>query len=109
MSQGLRGRVPFDELLVDLLLAENRTLAGELAARVNCLSGEGEDRLITTLRTFLSCGGQRSAAAVALRVHPNTFDLRLKRIRELTGLDTRVPDDLVRLVLGLRAAEGLAA
>lgn len=108
-SLGLRGRVPFDELLVDLLLAENKTLAVELAARLSCLSAEGEDRLMTTLRTFLSCGGQRSAAAIALHVHPNTLDLRLKRIRELTGLDMRIPDDLVRLVLGLRAAEGLAA
>jgi hypothetical protein len=108
MELELRGRVAFDDLLIDLLLAESPTLAGELAARVCCLAEDGEDRLLTTVRTFLDCRARRATAASALHIHPNTLDLRLKRIHELTGLDLRLPDDLVRLVLGLRAAERAA-
>jgi len=34
-------------------------------------------------------------------VHANTVAYRLARVRDLTGLDPRVPQDAVLLVLGL--------
>lgn len=34
-------------------------------------------------------------------MHPNTVAYRLKRVKELTGLDPRVPRDATMLVLAL--------
>jgi DNA-binding PucR family transcriptional regulator len=41
-------------------------------------------------------------------VHPNTISYRLRRIKELTGRDPHVPDDLLLLQLGLKLT-GLSA
>jgi PucR C-terminal helix-turn-helix domain len=38
-------------------------------------------------------------------VHPNTVVYRLRRIRELTGRDPRIMDELVVLFLALKLAE----
>jgi DNA-binding PucR family transcriptional regulator len=41
-------------------------------------------------------------------VHPNTVAYRLRRVRELTGLDARVPTDAALLVIALKARGGTA-
>lgn len=43
--------------------------------------------LVGTLTGYIASGGRRSEAAQALHVHPNTLDYRLRRIRDLTGVD----------------------
>ena len=68
------------------------------------LAGRDHDGLITsTLRTFLATGSVPDTAKREV-VHPNTVLYRLKRVRELTGLDPRVPADAAVLVLGFGAS-----
>ncbi|WKX12171.1 CdaR family transcriptional regulator [Streptomyces sp. NL15-2K] len=55
-----------------------RTVAGRLEP--------GPD-LLVTLDAYYRCDMNRGAAAAALNVHPRTLDYRLRRVRELTGID----------------------
>jgi hypothetical protein len=93
-----------DDLLVEQLLVGNPRVTTALARRVrDPLAGRDHDGLITsTLRTFLSTGSVPATAKHEV-VHPNTVLYRLKRVRELTGLDPRVPADAAVLVLGFSA------
>jgi hypothetical protein len=90
-----------DDLLIEQLLAGNPRVTAALARRVRePLAGRDHDGLITsTLRTFLETGSVPETAKREV-VHPNTVLYRLKRVRELTGLDPRVPADAAVLVLG---------
>jgi hypothetical protein len=92
-----------DDLLVEQLLAGNHRVASALSRRVrDALAGRDHDGLITsTLRTFLETGSVPDTARAEV-VHPNTVLYRLKRVRELTGLDPRVPSEAALLVLGFR-------
>ncbi|MDP9286169.1 MAG: GAF domain-containing protein [Actinomycetota bacterium] len=67
--------------------------------------------LLPTLEEFLSRRGTITATAEALYIHPNTLRQRLRRIRELTGLDLRKEDWLmveiaVKLAALQRAMQG---
>jgi len=56
-----------------------------------------KSQLFDTLETYLDLYGKRKLAAERLSVHPNTLDYRIRKIKELTGMD---PDDpSSRLVL----------
>ena len=92
-----------DDLLVEQLLTGNPRVAAALSRRVReALAGRDHDGLITsTLRTFLDCGSVPDTARTEV-VHPNTVLYRLKRVRELTGLDPRVPSEAALLVLACR-------
>ncbi|MEY2567899.1 MAG: hypothetical protein QOE35_2428 [Actinomycetota bacterium] len=92
-----------DDLLVEQLLAGNQRVAASLSRRVReALAGRDHDGLITsTLRTFLATGSVPDTARAEV-VHPNTVLYRLKRVRELTGLDPRIPGEAALLVLGFR-------
>jgi hypothetical protein len=92
-----------DDLLVEQLLVSNPHVADALARRVrDALAGRDHDGLITsTLRTFLGCGSVPDTARAEV-VHPNTVLYRLKRVRELTGLDPKIPAEAALLVLGCR-------
>lgn len=101
---GLRsGAFGPDDLLIEQLLAANPRVATSLRRRVrDALAGRDHDGLITsTLRAFLETGSVPDTAKREV-VHPNTVLYRLKRVRELTGLDPRVPADAAMLVLGFR-------
>lgn len=91
-----------DDLLVEQLLLGNERVADALQRRVaDVLAARDGDGVVrATLRAYLACG---SIPEVARRehVHANTVSYRLGRVRELTGLDARVPADSVLLVLGL--------
>ncbi|CAM5531213.1 hypothetical protein SAURM35S_02268 [Streptomyces aurantiogriseus] len=43
--------------------------------------------LVVTLDACYRCDMNRGAAATALNVHPRTLDYRLRRVRELTGVE----------------------
>lgn len=47
--------------------------------------------LLETLSAYVAASGRRAETAEALHVHPNTLDYRLRRIRELTGIDATDP------------------
>jgi hypothetical protein len=89
-----------DDLLVEqLLLAAPRVAAALERRLVEELASHDPDGIfVSTLRTYLGCGSVPRTAAEAV-VHVNTAAYRLKRIREITGLDPRVPADAILLVL----------
>jgi DNA-binding PucR family transcriptional regulator len=64
--------------------------------------GEKHSELVPTLRAYVDAGFNLTRSAELLRVHPNTVVYRLRRIRELSGRDPQVPDDLLLLYLGLK-------
>lgn len=65
---------------------------------------EGHPELSETLSAHVAEGGRRTPTARRLHVHPNTLDYRLRRIRELTGVDPNDRDggQLVRAALVVR-------
>jgi hypothetical protein len=91
-----------EDLLIEQLLLGNERVAGALRARVlDALARQDQGGVITaTLRTYVETGSVPETARREV-VHPNTVAYRLGRVRELTGLDPRVPRDTAQLVLGL--------
>jgi hypothetical protein len=91
-----------DDLLVEQLLLGNERVAGALRRRVlDVLSARDPGGVVTaTLRTYLETGSVPETSRREL-VHANTVGYRLGRVRELTGLDPRVPQEAALLVLGL--------
>jgi hypothetical protein len=91
-----------DDLLVEQLLLGNERVADALRRRVGdiLLGRDASGVLVTTLRHFLATGSVPETARRE-HVHVNTVAYRLGRVRELTGLDPRVPQDSALLVLGL--------
>jgi hypothetical protein len=58
------------------------------AALLEVLVGlEDHADLLATLAAHIEEGGRRTETAKRLHIHPNTLDYRLRRIRELTGVD----------------------
>ncbi|GAC1442066.1 MAG: helix-turn-helix domain-containing protein [Mycobacteriales bacterium] len=91
-----------DDLLVEQLLLGDERVAGALRRRV-CdvlLDRDASGVLVETLRHFLATGSVPETARHE-HVHVNTVAYRLGRVRELTGLDPRVPQESALLVLGL--------
>lgn len=91
-----------DDLLVEQLLLGNERVADALRRRVVDRLAERDPGglLVTTLRVYLDCGSVPETARRAC-VHPNTVAYRLGRVRDITGLDARVPVESSLLVLGL--------
>ncbi|UGT55453.1 PucR family transcriptional regulator [Nocardia asteroides] len=59
--------------------------------------------LRASVRAYLRAHGEVSAAATALRVHPNTLRYRLRRAEAVLGLDLADPDDRLLLEIQLAA------
>ncbi|GGQ02627.1 hypothetical protein BKA00_004355 [Actinomadura coerulea] len=96
-----------DRRLPDALVLSQPRLAGRLGEVA--LGGLGDvdpgfrEALLTTLETWLECGGSAARAADRLFCHRNTVLNRLRRIERLTGRTLTRPGDLVELVLALSA------
>ena len=95
-----------DDLLVEQLLLGNERVAAALRRRVRdvLMSRDPAGGIVSTLRVYLETGSVPETAKRAI-VHPNTVTYRLGRVRELTGLDPRVPAQAALLVLGLGLAD----
>lgn len=91
-----------DDLLVEQLLLGNERVAASLRRRVADVlaARDGDGVLTSTLRVYLTTGSVPETARREL-VHANTVSYRLGRVREVTGLDARLPQDAALLVLGL--------
>jgi DNA-binding PucR family transcriptional regulator len=63
------------------------------------------DALTETLRTYLDSDLDVSRTAQALYIHPNTVRYRMRRISDLTGLDTQSFSGLVELLTIARLSE----
>jgi len=74
-----------------------------LLGRVADLSAAEQELLLGTLRTWMDCGGNASAAARELYCHRNTVRNRLQRVEELSGQSLSDPRGVAGLSI---AAEG---
>lgn len=98
----------FEELGVYQLLAEaDDPEAVEAYARrwLGALLRYDEEHdyeLVDTLRAYLECGGNYEDTATRLFIHRSTLKYRLKRIREISGLDLSDPDTRFNLHLATR-------
>ncbi|MDQ6749979.1 MAG: helix-turn-helix domain-containing protein [Actinomycetota bacterium] len=70
-----------------------------------------ETGLVRTLETFLDCDGNVAQTAERLFAHRHTIRYRLKRARELSGIDILSSDGREKLSLGLKSMRvlGIAA
>jgi hypothetical protein len=91
-----------EELLVEQLLLGNTRVALALRERVVdvLLARDPSGAVVSTLRRYLATGSIPETARLEV-VHPNTVTYRLGRVRDLTGLDPRIPAEATLLVLGL--------
>ncbi|NDK88166.1 PucR family transcriptional regulator [Gordonia desulfuricans] len=84
--------------LAEIFASRPHMLRGGVERLVHCDRERGSDYL-ATLRIYLECNCDLTAAAKRLFVHRNTLKYRIGRIQEMTGLDFSDPD--VRLVAEL--------
>jgi len=102
---GRTGVVPLRELTLDLLLAGAPRVAADLRHRIlEPLGGDdggARGELRRTVATYIELCRDRQRTARRLHIHPNTLDHRLRRAREVTGLDLDDPEDLAAVVLAL--------
>jgi len=112
LDVGLRLRRPrepihYRDVVVEVMLLGDRAGSERLVA--NYLAPlAGQPELEQTLTVYLEQGKSALAAAERLTVHVNTVGYRLRRVRELTGYDLRVPAVAVNVALALRARDLLA-
>jgi GAF domain-containing protein len=101
LLQGHPALLMYDDLgvykyLLRLSLDEStRDRQHESIARLSDYDERHSTSLVATLEEFLSRRGSISGTARALHIHPNTLRQRLRRIRDLTGLDLRKDDWLM--------------
>ncbi|MEO6857551.1 MAG: helix-turn-helix domain-containing protein [Solirubrobacteraceae bacterium] len=105
LQQGRTGVVPLQDLTLDLLLARAPRVAADLRTRVLDPLGPRDGRsrgdLHRTVATYVALHRDRRQTAARLHIHPNTLDHRLRRARELNGLNLDDPEDLATMVLAL--------
>jgi hypothetical protein len=91
-----------DDLLVEQLLLGNERVSDALRRRVADVLAPRDPggAIVGTLRCYLATGSIPETARRE-HVHANTVAYRLTRVKELTGLDPRVPQDSALLVLGV--------
>jgi PucR C-terminal helix-turn-helix domain len=106
LRTGRAGIVELRSLALDLLLARSPRVAAELRQRILGPLGPKEGRsrgdLLQTVETYVALCRDRQETSERLHIHPNTLDHRLRRARELTGLNLDDPKDLATMVLALQ-------
>ena len=99
------GREPglyrLDDVLVEYQLTRPGAARQRLAAELVPLEDHAE--LLETVETYVAHETNRRRTAAQLHVHPNTVDYRLRRVRELIGIDPLHPAGLPRIVAALAA------
>lgn len=96
--------VHFDSLLLqlgDLAAEQDQPPTGPYHRLVGHDREHGTD-LVATLAAYLDAFGNVNEAASAVRVHPNTFRYRLRRLCEISGLDLGDPGARLAVMLQLR-------
>ncbi len=87
--------------LADLVDEDGDALAGPLGA-LTAYDAEHRSDLVDTVAAYLDAFGDVTRAAAAVHVHPNTFRYRLRRAREVSGIDLDDPDARLAVTLQLR-------
>jgi carbohydrate diacid regulator len=98
----------YDDLRLPVLVASlgdgwQREELAEPARRLAAADRKGE--LARTLGAWFDNGMQHARTALALGIHRNTLDYRMKRIAEICGLDLGATGDLMLLYLALQVDE----
>jgi hypothetical protein len=109
---GLRGIVPYAEVLPEALIGQDRATLRELVdSTLDPLRStrSGGPQYVETAAAWLREGLSVAATARALDVHERTIRYRLARIAKLTGLDLQHADDRFRLDLAIRGERLLDA
>jgi hypothetical protein len=105
---GRTGVVALRALALDLLLARAPRVAADLRKHVldplGARHGRSRGDLLQTVATYVALSRDRRRTAERLFIHPNTLDHRLRRARQLTGLNLDDPEDLATMVLALHEA-----
>ena len=104
---GLRGVVPYGDVLPEALIGQDQVTLRELVdATLTPLRStrNGGPQYIETASVWLQEGLSVAATARALDVHERTVRYRLARIAKLTSLDLQHADDRFRLELAVRGA-----
>jgi hypothetical protein len=96
------------EELADYAAQHQRLLRGPIATLAE-LDRNGRGGQLHTLRVFLDCSGDFTAASAQLHVHRNTLRYRIQRITEATGLDLSDPTERLVAELQLRLLERTGA
>ena len=101
------GMVDSSERLVDVLLAAEAGLSGDLARRalapLDGLPANRRARLLETLEAWIEAHGEVRVAAEALHVHTQTVRYRLSQLREVFGEGLDDPRRRLELALAIRA------
>lgn len=85
------------------LIRDRPELHDPRVAALDAYDREHSTELRTSVGAYLRANGEVSAAATALRVHPNTLRYRLRRAEAVLGLDLADPDDRLLLEIQLAA------
>jgi sugar diacid utilization regulator len=106
---GIRGRaVGLDDVVVDEMLRGSphaqRLLERSLQPLEDYDHAHGT-QLVGTLHAYTATHFNLTKAAELVSVHPNTVVYRLRRIREISGRDPHDVNDLMVLLLALKARE----
>jgi sugar diacid utilization regulator len=96
---------PFEHLVA----STDRSTRTSIGREATPLTENGNGALMETLRAYLDSDLDVTRTAETLYVHPNTVRYRLRRISELTGLDTQSFSGLVELLTISRLAEASPA
>lgn len=110
-SVALFSRVHVEALLLELRdrVAAGKTTVTGPVARLWAHDQVHDTQFIETLRSWLDCMGDVSAAADMLHVHPNTLRYRLRRLAEIGDMDLGDPEARFAAQLLLRIAPELSA
>mgnify|MGYP001173888009 CR=1 FL=1 len=73
------------DLFVEMAVARTPALDGWLRGYARALATG--PNLVATLRAYYANDMNRASTAAALHIHPRTLDYRLRRVREVTGVD----------------------
>lgn len=108
-SRSSHGATEFDELGVIRVLdtgdgcAKIRRFVREWLGPLLDYDARSRSRLVPTLAQHLDCGGSYDMTAAELVIHRSTLRYRLRRIREISGLDLTDADTRLNLHVATRA------
>jgi hypothetical protein len=100
--------IRFDEVVVEHIMRASpysAALLDDVVGRLRAYDRGRPTSLLETLRAYVAADLNVSRTAVGLHVHPNTVTYRLRRIAELIHRDPTKADDLVVLMIALKADE----
>jgi sugar diacid utilization regulator len=108
-SRSPHGATAFDELGVIRVLdtgdgcAKIRQFVLDWLGPLLDYDSRNRSHLVLTLAQHLDCGGNYDATAAELVIHRSTLRYRLRRIREISGLDLTDADNRLNLHVATRA------